>query len=254
MFVGAGPGAPDLITVAGRKALEEADLIVAAGSLVNPEIMACRKPDCLVVDSAPMNLAEIVKTMVDGQRAGKKVVRLHTGDPSLYGAIHEQFVLLKTAGVPHRVIPGVTAAMAAAASLGLEFTLPEITQTLIMTRMAGRTPVPSGEELASLASHRASMALYLSAAQAGEVGKVLGEAYGPDAPLAVCIRVSWPDARTLWTTPGELAGTLAKAGADRHALIVVGPAVATLRNGVDAPKSKLYDPRFGHAHRPKQKK
>ncbi|MDR2368909.1 MAG: precorrin-4 C(11)-methyltransferase [Deltaproteobacteria bacterium] len=249
LFVGAGPGDPGLITVAGQKALGEADLIVVAGSLVNPEILSARKPACRVVDSAAMDLPEIAGTLVSGYRAGLRVVRLHTGDPSLYGAIHEQFRLLMEAGVPYRVIPGVTAATAAAASLGLEFTIPEITQTLIVTRVAGRTPMPAGEDLPALAGHRTSLALYLSAGQGEGVGKTLSEAYGPDSPVAVCYRVGWPDGKTLWTTPAGLARTLSDEGLDRHALILAGPALAALKSGEETPKSKLYDPNFGHAHR-----
>ncbi|MDR3154866.1 MAG: precorrin-4 C(11)-methyltransferase [Deltaproteobacteria bacterium] len=249
IFVGAGPGDPELITVAGKEALAAADLIVTAGSLVNPEILGWRKGSCRVEDSAPMNLEEIVGLLVEGWRSGLKTVRLHTGDPSLYGAVHEQFVLLKEKGVPYRVIPGVTAAMAAAAALGLEFTLPEITQTLILTRTAGRTPMPPGEDLASLCSHRASVALYLSAAAGAEVSRILSEAYGPDSPVALVYRATWPDGRTVWTTAGGLRKTLEEEKLDRHTLMLCGPAVAALRNGTEAPKSRLYDKDFSHGYR-----
>jgi precorrin-4/cobalt-precorrin-4 C11-methyltransferase len=249
VFVGAGPGDPGLITVAGQNALKEADLIVVAGSLVNPEILSVKKPGCQVTDSASLELSQIVETLVNGYNSGQKAVRLHTGDPSIYGAIHEQFLLLKEANVPYRVIPGVTAATAAAASLGLEFTIPEITQSLIVTRIAGRTSMPIGEDLLSLAKHRTSLALYLSAAQGEEVGKTLSQSFGPESPVAVCYRVSWPDSRTLWTTPSGLAQTLAAEGLDRHALILAGPALAALKSGKETPKSKLYDPSFSHAHR-----
>ncbi|MDR1040051.1 MAG: precorrin-4 C(11)-methyltransferase [Deltaproteobacteria bacterium] len=249
IFVGAGPGDPDLLTVAGRKALETADLIVTAGSLVNPEILACRKASCRVEDSAPLDLQEIVKLLVDGWKDGFRVVRLHTGDPSLYGATREQFEILKRAGVPYRVIPGVTAAMAAAALIGLEYTLPEITQTLILTRVQGRTPMPRGEELESLCSHRASLALYLSAAEGEEVSRILSEAYGPDSPVALLYRATWPDSREVWATAGTLKATLDAEGLDRHTIMLCGPAVAALKTGEDVPKSRLYDKSFSHGYR-----
>ena len=249
LFVGAGPGAPKLITVAGRDALAEADLVVHAGSLVNPELLSWARPEARLVDSAPLDLGEIVDLMAQGYEAGLKVVRLHTGDPSLYGAIHEQMTALKARGVVARVIPGVTAALAAAAALGLEFTLPEITQTLIITRAAGRTPVPEGENLAALAATGASLALYLSAGQGEDVGRALAQSYGPDAPLALCYRTTWPDARLVWTTCGRLAETLRDEGLDRHTLILAGPAVAALRSRKAAPASRLYDAKFSHAHR-----
>ena len=256
LFVGAGPGDPDLITVAGRRALAEADLVVFAGSLVNPELLSVCRPEARREDSAPLALGEIVALMAEGHRAGLKVVRLHTGDPSLYGAVYEQLTALKALGVPARVIPGVTAALAAAATLGLELTLPEITQTLIITRAAGRTPVPAGENLAALAAVGASLALYLSAGQGEEAGRALAEGYGPEAPLALFHRATWPDGRLVWTTCARLAETLAAEGLDRHTLILAGPAVAAARAGTAAPPSRLYDPRFSHAHRaaPEEKK
>ncbi len=253
LFVGAGPGDPDLITVAGQKALIAADLVIHAGSLVNPEILSWCRPGAELVDSAPLNLGEITGLMAAGWRAGRKVVRLHTGDPSLYGAIHEQLVILRDQGIPALVIPGVTAALAGAASLGLEYTLPEITQTLIITRAAGRTPMPEGEDLAALARSRSSMAIYLSAGQGETVGRILAEAYGPEAPLALLYRATWPDGRTVWTTCSGLAKTLAAEKLDRHTLILAGPAVAALRSGREAPQSKLYDPTFSHACREAEK-
>ncbi|MDR1313380.1 MAG: precorrin-4 C(11)-methyltransferase [Deltaproteobacteria bacterium] len=249
VFVGAGPGDPDLITVAGRKALEEADLIVTAGSLVNPEILACRKESCSVEDSAPLDLGQITKLLADGWRGGLRVVRLHTGDPSLYGAVREQFDVLEKEGVPYRVVPGVTAAMAAAAQIGLEYTLPEVTQTLILTRIQGRTPMPPGEDLESLCSHRASIALYLSAAEGEEVSRILSAAYGPDSPVALLYRATWPDSREVWATAGTLKAALDAEKLDRHTIMLCGPAVAALKNGTDAPKSKLYDAGFSHGYR-----
>lgn len=250
MFVGAGPGSPDLITVAGQKALKEADLVVHAGSLVNPEILSWCRPETELIDSAPLHLEQIVSPMVKGWKNGRKVVRLHTGDPSIYGAIYEQIQLLNESGVPWRIIPGVTAALAGAAALGLEFTLPEISQTLIITRAAGRTPVPEGEDLEILARSRSSMAIYLSASQGETVGRTLSQAYGYDAPLALLYRVTWPDQRVVWTTCGKLADTLAKEKLSKHTLMLAGPAVAALKSGAATPKSKLYDAAFGHDCRP----
>ncbi|MDR2198015.1 MAG: precorrin-4 C(11)-methyltransferase [Deltaproteobacteria bacterium] len=249
IFVGAGPGDPGLVTVAGKEALEQADLVVTAGSLVNPEILAYKKEGCLVIDSAPLNLTEITDHLINGREAGRRVVRLHTGDPSVYGAIYEQFLILAERKVPYRVIPGVSAAMAGAAALGLEYTLPEVTQSLIITRVQGRTPMPKGEDLESLAAHRASMALYLSAAEGGEVGRVLSAAYGPEAPVALLYRVSWKDQRIVWTTAAHLAKTLKEEKLVRHTLMLTGPAVAALKNRENAPKSRLYAKEFSHAHR-----
>jgi precorrin-4/cobalt-precorrin-4 C11-methyltransferase len=249
IFVGAGPGDPDLITVAGRKAVESADLIVTAGSLVNPEIMAARKESSEVVDSAPLNLEEITDHLIRGYEKGWKVVRLHTGDPSLYGAVYEQFAILKKRKVPFSVIPGVTAAMAGAAMLSLEYTLPEITQTLILSRVQGRTPMPEGEDLESLASHRASLALYLSAAEGDYVGRTLAEAYGEDAPVALLYRTTWPDERIIWSTAKTLKETLEREKLDRHTLIIIGPAVAALKRGDEVPKSRLYAKEFKHGFR-----
>jgi precorrin-4/cobalt-precorrin-4 C11-methyltransferase len=249
LFVGAGPGDPGLITVAGRDALAAADLIVHAGSLVNPAILSWRREGCELVDSAPLDLGAICAAMAGAFREGKRVVRLHTGDPSLFGAVQEQFQALREAGVPFRVIPGVTAAMAGAASLGLEFTIPETTQTLILTRVEGRTPMPPGEDLASLASHRASLALYLSAAEGPKVSRDLSGAYGPDAPVAILYRATWKDERVIWTTASGLAEALTAEGLDRHCLILAGPALAALREGSPSPKSRLYDKAFGHGFR-----
>lgn len=249
IFVGAGPGDPDLITIAGQKALARADLVIHAGSLVNPEILNWCRPEAELVDSAPLNLEEICGLITNSWRAGQKVVRLHTGDPSIYGAIQEQMAILKKEGVDWKVIPGVTAALAGAAALGLELTMPEITQTLIITRAAGRTPLPYGEDLPFLASSRSSMAIYLSASQGGAVSDALAKAYGPDEPVALLYRVSWPDAKTIWTTCGKLAETLKDESLERHTLILVGPALSALKSGRETPKSKLYDADFSHCCR-----
>lgn len=251
LIVGAGPGDPELITVAGQRALAEADLIVHAGSLVNPEILKWSRLDCRLVDSSGMELEQIVDHLANGHRAGLRVVRLHTGDPSLYGAIREQLDRLDDRGVPWRIIPGVSAAFAAAAALGAEYTLPEQCQSLILTRAAGRTPVPAGEGLAALAAHHSSMAIYLSAGQAQKVSDALAQAYGPQAPVCVAYRVSWPDQRLLWTTAAGLPNDLDQAGISKHALILAGPGPASRHPDAagDSTPSRLYDATFSHGHR-----
>ncbi|MCA1906152.1 MAG: precorrin-4 C(11)-methyltransferase [Desulfarculus sp.] len=249
VFVGAGPGDPDLITVAGRKALEAADLVVFAGSLVSRQMLSWCRPECETVDSARLDLTAIIAHLARGWEAGRRVVRLHTGDPSLYGAIAEQIAELEARGIAWRVIPGVTAAFAAAAHLGLEYTLPELTQTLILTRAAGRTPVPRAESLAALAAHGSSLAIYLSAAQAEAVSSALQAAFGPEAPVALAYRVSWPDQRFVWTTARELPQALIDHEMTRQVLILAGPAVMARAQGEKTPGSKLYDAGFSHGFR-----
>ena len=249
LFVGAGPGDPELITVAGRRALEQADLVVYAGSLVSRDMLGWCQPSARAVDSAGLDLSRIVAHLVEGHRQGQRVVRLHTGDPSLYGALREQLDALASQEVPFRIIPGVTAAFAAAACLGLEYTLPEVCQSLIITRAPGRTPVPAGEDLAALAAHGASLAIYLSAGQGQRVSAALAAALGPEAPLAVVYRASWPDQRVLWTSASALPQDLDAAGLKRQALILAGPAVASLAQGQATPASRLYDAGFSHGYR-----
>lgn len=247
-FVGAGPGDPELITVKGQKALQEADLVVYAGSLVPEALLQWTPPSCDVKNSAGMHLDEFVSDMARAHRAGKRVVRLHTGDPSLYGAIAEQIAELKKQDIPFQVIPGVTAAFAAAAAMGLEYTLPEVSQTLILTRMAGRTPVPEAEALESLAGHRASMAIYLSITMIDRVADVLKNTYGEDAPAAVAYRVSQPDERIFQTTVGGLSGLVKKEDIRKTALIIVGDALGQASPG-PSHKSRLYDKAFTHEYR-----
>jgi precorrin-4/cobalt-precorrin-4 C11-methyltransferase len=195
-----------------------------------------------------MHLDEIIAAMVEAHGAGKKVVRLHTGDPSLYGAIYEQTAELRKRGIPFRIIPGVTAAFAAAAALGIEFTLPEVAQTLILTRMVGRTPVPEAERLASLAAHRTSMAIYLSLGQVEAVAKILSEAYGEDASCAVVYRASQPDERVILTQLKDLPARVKTEGITRQALILAG---RVLEAGLENMgfRSKLYDKDFVHGFR-----
>lgn len=247
LFVGSGPGDPELITVKGQRALAAADMVVYAGSLVSPAVLAWAAPGAELIDSAPLNLEEIVGHLLRGYRAGWKVVRLHSGDPALFGALQEQLALLDQEGVPYEIIPGVTAAFAAAAALKRELTLPEVTQTVILTRAAGRTPVPAREALNRLAQHGATLAIYLSAHLAEEVARELAQGYPPETPVAIAYRVSWPEERLLTCTLAELPATLAAAGITKQALILVGPALGPKAPGA---ASRLYDPGFSHGRRP----
>lgn len=247
-FVGAGPGDPELITVKGMHALQSADLVVYAGSLVPDAVLAWTGKNTRLENSAKMDLEAIVDMMADAHFNGLRVVRLHSGDPSLYGAIAEQLRVLEQKGVPCRVIPGVTAAFAAAAALKVEYTLPEISQSLILTRMQGRTPVPEKENLASMAAHQTSMAVYLSAGLAKDLQAVLAENYGPEAAVAVVCRASHQDEKVLWTKAGDLEKTMREAQISRQALVIAGPALEAQRNR-DFSASKLYDKSFTHGYR-----
>lgn len=248
LFVGAGPGDPELITVKGQKALENADLVIYAGSLVPKALLQWTGEGCEHISSADLHLEEFVRMMTEAHRAGKKVVRLHTGDPALYGAIAEQIAELRQMGIPFQVIPGVTAAFGASAAMGIEYTLPEITQTLILTRMAGRTPVPESEKLEALAKHGASMSVYLSISMIERLSEILAGAYGEDAPAAVAYCVSQPEEKIVRTTIRELPEVVKKENIRKQALVIVGPALdAELQQG--SRKSRLYDKDFSHEFR-----
>ena len=249
IFVGAGPGDPDLITVKGKNALQSADLIIYAGSLVPEALLTWKKDGAKSANSASMNLDEIIEMIQAAHQQQQKVVRLHTGDPSLYGAIFEQMRALDKYDIPYKVIPGVTAAFAAAAAMGMEYTLPEVTQSLILTRISGRTPVPDQEDLARLASHRCSMAIYLSIAHVERVAKILGTHYGEDAICAVAYKVSHPEERIVFCKINELAETVKTEKLNRQALIIVGKAVESANLRSDVIKSKLYDAGFSHGFR-----
>ncbi|QTA81149.1 Precorrin-4 C(11)-methyltransferase [Desulfonema limicola] len=248
LFVGAGPGDPELITVKGQKALQEADLVIYAGSLVPQALLQWTKPGCGHINSASMHLEEFVSLMIKNHKSGKKVVRLHTGDPSLYGAIAEQTAELKKHDVPFNVIPGVTAAFGAAAAMGIEYTLPEITQTLILTRISGRTPVPESENLESLAAHKASMAVYLSISMIDRVAEILERTYGKDCPAAVACCVSQPDERIFHTTVSELPALVKKENIRKQALIIVSRVLDDKLQEANQ-KSRLYDKSFSHEYR-----
>ena len=193
-FVGAGPGAEDLITVRGLKLLQTADIIVYAGSLVNPELLNNKKENCIVYNSAEMTLEEVMDVMVNGDHEGKEIVRLHTGDPCLYGAIKEQMDWLMRKQIKYEVCPGVSSFCGAAAALNAEYTLPGISQSVIITRMAGRTPVPERESIRSFASHQATMTIFLSTGMLLELQKeLIAGGYSPDTPAAIVYKATWPD-------------------------------------------------------------
>ncbi len=247
-FVGAGPGDPELITVKGRRLLMEADRVVYAGSLVPRTLLKDCLPHARIHDSAPLNLQETHALLRDGHRAGEKVVRLHTGDPSLYGAIQEQMELLEKEGIPCEVVPGVSAAFAAAAALKQELTLPGVSQTVILTRMAGRTPVPEKEALSTLAAHGSTLVIYLSVQQMEKVVLELSEHYPMDTPVCVAYRVGWPDQKFVEGTLETVAAKVRESGIRRQALIMVGDVFKARKHGVTQ-KSMLYDPSFAHGFR-----
>lgn len=249
-FVGAGPGDPELLTIKGRNAIAEADLVLYAGSLVPRAVVACARQGVPVVDSAPLTLEECHARVREVALAGGLVARVHTGDPSLYGALREQAALLDADGIPWRVIPGVTAACAAAAAAGVSFSIPGVSQSLILCRMAGRTPVPERESLAALAAHRSSLAVYLSAAQAGRMAEELGRELPPETPVLCAQRVGWPEQRLVWTTLAHLADCVAENGFDRQTVFLVLPGELTGGNA----RSRLYAPDFGHARRQEKAK
>jgi len=250
LFVGAGPGDPELITVKGLKALQAADVVVYAGSLVNKALLAELKPGAEAHDSASLTLEEVLALMAEAVAAGKWVVRLHTGDPALYGAIQEQMEALDALGIGYRVIPGVTAAFAAAATLRQELTLPEVSQTLVLTRIEGRTPVPEKEQLRRIAALGATVCLYLSVSMMDKVVAELlaGGVYTPATPAAVVSKASWPDEQIVEGTLSDIADKVAAAGIGRQALILVGEVLSARSQGVPE-KSKLYDKDFGHGFR-----
>ena len=236
-FVGAGPGAADLITVRGMQLLQQADIIVYAGSLVNPALLDYAPEGCEIFNSAYMTLEEVLEVLIKGAKEGKRVVRLHTGDPSIYGAVVEQMEQLDAAGVSYSSCPGVSAAFGAAASLNLEYTLPELSQTLIITRMEGKTGVPEKEKIESLAAHRASMAIYLSTGMLEELSaRLIAGGYAPDTPAILIYKAPWPEEEAYGCKVSELAATAAEHGITKTALVLVGDVLA--KSGYT--KSRLY--------------
>ena len=243
-FVGAGPGDPELLTLKGRERIESAALVLYAGSLVPEATVACARPGAHVVDSSPLTLEECHTLMRDTALAGGDVARVHTGDPSLYGTLREQTRLLDADGIPWAVVPGVTSACAAAAAAGISFTVPEVTQSLIFTRMAGRTPVPDKERLRLLAAHGCSLAVYLSAAGPDAMQEELLAALPPETPVLCAHRVGWPGEALIWSRAGSLAADIRAHGLTRQTVFLVLPG-----QEAEATRSRLYAGDFAHGWR-----
>jgi precorrin-4/cobalt-precorrin-4 C11-methyltransferase len=247
-FIGAGPGAPDLLTIRGARLIGEADVVVWARSLVNEDVLEHVSPGAEVVESTTIPLEE-VRGIYERAAAGDlKVARVHSGDPSIYGAVMEQIELCEELGLEWEIVPGVSSLGAAAAAIGREFTVPEVSQSVILTRRASRTPMPEGENVRSFASHGTTMAIFLSAARPRALQQELLEGgYPPDTPCAVVYKASWPDELVMECPLEELAGRIREAGFTRQALILVGPGL-----GAGGTRSHLYSPRFSHMFRTKE--
>ncbi len=245
-FVGAGPGDPELITVKGKRLIEEADVVLYAGSLVPVALVACAKPGAQVVDSAPLNLEETHAIMRDAARAGKMVARVHTGDAALYGAMREQKALLDADGIPSRVVPGVTAGFAAAAAAGVGFTVPEVVQAVAFTRVSGRTPVPEGQRVRDYARLGGAVAIYLSAGDpAGVAEELRAGGVHEDTPVVLASRVGWPDETVVHSTLAGLVQAANEHGFTRQTVFLVLPG----ERQKQAPASRLYDKGFTHGYR-----
>lgn len=242
-FVGAGPGAVDLITVRGAELLKRADVIIYAGSLVNKELLSYASDKCKIYNSASMTLENVIAVMSDNRE--KCIVRLHTGDPAVYGAIREQMDKLDELGIEYEVCPGVSSMFGAAAAVRAEYTLPGVSQSVIITRLAGRTPVPEKESMESLAAHGASMVIFLSAGMMSELSeRLMSGGYAADTPAAIVYKATWEDEKTVMTTVGELEKSASENGISKTALILVGEFL-----GSEYERSKLYDPMFSHGFR-----
>lgn len=240
-FVGAGSGAPDLITVRGKNLLERADVIIYAGSLVNPELLDYKKPQCEVYNSATMTLEEVLEVIFEAEKKDMTTVRLHTGDPCLYGAIREQMDVLDEKGILYDYCPGVSSFCGAASALNLEYTLPDVSQSVIITRMAGRTPVPEKEDIASFAAHQATMVIFLSTGMLEELSKRLIEGgYTKDTPAAIVYKATWEDEKAFVCTVGTLAETARENQITKTALMIVGDVVKHSHYN----RSELYNPLF----------
>lgn len=244
-FVGAGSGAPDLITLRGARLLSEADVIIYAGSLVNPELLGYARPGCEIHDSARMTLEQVIDVISAAEASGKTTVRLHTGDPSIYGAVREQFDALLALGIPYDVCPGVSSFCGAAAELKTEYTLPDVSQTVIITREAGKTPVPQRESIRALAAHQATMVLFLSASLTKQLqADLLAGGYAPSTPAAIVYKATWPDQKIFRCTVGTLHETASSNSLRKTALIIVGSCM-----GNAYLRSMLYHPGFSTEYR-----
>lgn len=246
-FVGAGCGAADLITVRGQRLLSEADVVIYAGSLVNPALLDGVKEGAKIFNSAEMTLEEVLGVMFDAEEKGLMTVRLHTGDPCLYGAIREQMDALDEKGIAYDYTPGVSSFCGAAAALGMEYTLPGVSQSVVITRMAGRTPVPERESVRAFAAHRATMVLFLSTGLLEQTqAELIAGGYEPETPAAIVYKASWPDEKTVLCTVGTLADAARENGIRKTALIIAGDAVS--QSGYA--RSELYNPSFATGFRP----
>ena len=243
-FIGAGPGDPELLTIKGKKRIDSADVIIYAGSLVNKEILADRKESAVVYNSAYMTLPEVIEVMKKAEAKGQSVARVHTGDPSIYGAIREQMDALDTLGIAYEFIPGVSSFLAAAASMKKEYTLPGVSQTVILSRLEGRTPVPEKEKILSLAKHHATMIIFLSVGKIEVLVKLIGTSYEKDTPVAVVYKASWPEEVIIYGTLETIAEKVKAAGITKTALVVVGDFL-----GDKYELSKLYDQNFETEYR-----
>lgn len=240
-FVGAGSGAPDLITLRGKTFLEQADVIIYAGSLVNPQLLDYAKEGCQIYNSATMTLEEVLDVMFAAEKEGKMTVRLHTGDPCLYGAIREQMDVLDEKEIEYDYTPGVSSFCGAASALNLEYTLPDVSQTVIITRMAGRTPVPEKEEIAKLASHHATMVVFLSTGLLEQLSeRLIAGGYTADTPAAIVYKATWEDEKAFVCTVGTLAETAKKNNITKTALMIIGDVVTHSHYN----RSELYNPAF----------
>jgi precorrin-4/cobalt-precorrin-4 C11-methyltransferase len=243
-FIGAGPGDPELLTIKGKKIIEKADILIYAGSLVNKEVLEYNKKNAKTYNSALMTLDEVIKIYSDNKNKDIIIARIHTGDPALYGAIREQMDELKKLSIEYEVIPGISSVFAAAASLKKEFTLPDISQTLICTRLEGKTPVPASENLDQLAVHKSSMAIFLSVQMIDNVVKKLSKHYEKNTPIAVVQRASWKDEKIIFGTLADISSKVKKADIKKTAIILIGNFL-----GDKYKKSKLYDKNFSHEYR-----
>ena len=240
-FVGAGSGAPDLITLRGKKYLEEADVIIYAGSLVNPQLLDYAKEDCKIYNSAKMTLEEVLEVMFEAEKEGLTTVRLHTGDPCLYGAIREQMDVLEEKQIAFDSCPGVSSVCGAASALNLEYTLPDVSQSVVITRMAGRTPVPEKESIESFAAHHATMVIFLSTGMLEELSeRLIAGGYTADTPAAIVYKATWEDEKTCVCTVGTLAETARKNQITKTALMIIGDVVEHSHYQ----RSELYNPEF----------